>query len=187
MLTLIKKAAGGLDTTTATADNATQIIALTTRIKGVILRCAVWHPAMVSHLSKYRKLIPALALVFALIDTPDSGGVIHEPELLRVLAWEDHLRPHANRLYAAAVTPETTDAATLLSRIKAGKLVDRNGVILDNFTPRQVALKHWPDWVHRTRCVRRQTCWQITTGCGARLSPTARQAVDRASATPSIQ
>ena len=42
MLTLIKKAAGGLDTTTATADNATQTIALTTRIKGEILRCAVW-------------------------------------------------------------------------------------------------------------------------------------------------
>jgi putative DNA primase/helicase len=40
------------------------------------------HPAMESRtLSKYRKLIPALALVFALIDTPDSGGVIHEGEL----------------------------------------------------------------------------------------------------------
>jgi putative DNA primase/helicase len=101
------------------------------------------HPAMISHLSKYRKLIPALALVFALIDTPDSGGVIHERELFRALAMGDYLRTHANRLYAAAVTPETTDAATLLSRIKAGKLVDRDGVILDSFTPRQVALKHW--------------------------------------------
>jgi putative DNA primase/helicase len=101
------------------------------------------HPAMVSHLSKYRKLIPALALVFALIDTPDSGGVIHEGELLRALAFGEYLRTHANRLYAAAVMPETTDAATLLSRIKVGKLVDRDGVILDSFTPRQVALKHW--------------------------------------------
>ena len=43
------------------------------------------HPAMVSHLAKYRKLIPALALVFALIDTPDSGGVIGEQELIRAL------------------------------------------------------------------------------------------------------
>jgi putative DNA primase/helicase len=101
------------------------------------------HPAMVSHLSKYRKLIPALALVFALIDTPDNGGVIHEGELLRALAFGEYLRTHANRLYAAAVMPETTDAATLLSRIKAGKLVDSDGVILDSFTPRQVALKHW--------------------------------------------
>lgn len=101
------------------------------------------HPAMVSHLSKYRKLIPALALLFALIDTPDSGGLIHERELMRALSFGDYLRTHANRLYAAAVTPETTDAATLLSRIKAGKLVDRDGVIMDTFTPRDVAVKHW--------------------------------------------
>ena len=101
------------------------------------------HPAMVSHLSKYRKLIPALALLFALIDTPDSGGLIHERELIRALSFGDYLRTHANRLYAAAVTPETTDAATLLSKIKAGKLLDKDGVILDTFTPRDVALKHW--------------------------------------------
>ena len=101
------------------------------------------HPAMVSHLSKYRKLIPALALVFALIDTPDSGSVIHQGELLRALAWGDYLRTHANRLYAAAVIPETTDAVTLLSRIRAGKLTDRDGVILDSFTPRLVAQKCW--------------------------------------------
>ena len=61
-----------------------------------------------------------LALVFALIDTPDSGGVIHEDELIRALAWGDYLRSHANRLYAAAVMPETTDAASLLAKIKAG-------------------------------------------------------------------
>lgn len=101
------------------------------------------HPAMVSHLSKYRKLIPALALVFAMIDTPDSDSVIHEPELLRALAWGEYLRTHANRLYAAAVTPETTGAAALLVKIKAGKLADKDGVILDSFTPRQVAIKHW--------------------------------------------
>lgn len=102
------------------------------------------HPAMVSHLAKYRKLIPALALVFALIDTPDSGNVVHERELLRALAWGgDYLPSHANRLYSAAVTPETTNAATLLSKIKGGKLADSDGVILDSFTPRQVAVKHW--------------------------------------------
>ena len=82
------------------------------------------HPAMVSHLSKYRKLIPALALVFAMIDTPDSGRLIGEPELLRALAWGEYLRTHANRLYAAAVTPETTGAAALLAKIKGGKLAD---------------------------------------------------------------
>jgi putative DNA primase/helicase len=97
----------------------------------------------VSHLAKYRKLIPALALIFALIDTPDSGGIVHETELVRALAMSDYLRSHANRLYAAAVIPETTNAATLLTKIKSGKLADRDGVLPDSFTPRQVALKHW--------------------------------------------
>lgn len=101
------------------------------------------HPAMVSHLAKYRKLIPALALIFALIDTPDNGGIVNATELIRALAMGDYLRSHANRLYAAAVIPETTNAATLLSKIKGGKLADRDGVIPDSFTPRQVAVKHW--------------------------------------------
>lgn len=101
------------------------------------------HPALISHLSKYNKLIPALALIFALVDTPDSGGVIHERELIRALAWGDYLRSHAERIYAAAVMPETAGAKQLLDKIKAGKLCDSDGVILDAFTPRLVAVKHW--------------------------------------------
>ena len=101
------------------------------------------HPALVSHLAKYRKLIPALALIFALIDTPDSDGIVHETELMRALAMGEYLRSHANRLYAAAVVPETTAAANLLAKLKSGKLVNKDGVIADCFTPRQVAIKHW--------------------------------------------
>lgn len=94
------------------------------------------HPAIVSHLAKYRKLIPALALVFALIDTPDSGGVIGETELMRALAWGEYLRSHANRLYSAAMTPETAGAASLLKKIRAGALGAE-------FTPRVAAQKCW--------------------------------------------
>lgn len=101
------------------------------------------HPALVSHLSKYRKLIPALALIFALVDTPDSRNLIHENELVRALAWGDYLRSHAERLYAAAVMPETAGAAALLAKIKAGKLTDTDGVLCDSFTARLVAVKHW--------------------------------------------
>ena len=101
------------------------------------------HPALISHLSKYRKLIPALALIFALVDTPDSGNVIQERELLRALAWCDYLRTHAERMYAAAVIPETTGAKQLLDKIRAGKWHDADGVLLEAFTPRLVAVKHW--------------------------------------------
>lgn len=134
------------------------------------------HPAMVSHLSKYRKLIPSLALVFASIDTPNSGGVIGVAELARALAWAKYLRSHAHRLYAAAVIPETVNSTTLLSRIKAGKLTGADGVALDTFTPRQVALKHWaglgtPDAVRKAADVlvdydwmRRETVAPGTSG-----------------------
>ena len=101
------------------------------------------HPALVSHLAKWRKLIPALALIFALVDTPDSGGVIHERELIRALAWADYLRPHAERLYAAALVPETTGAHALLAKIKGGRLCDGDGVLWESFTPRLVAVKSW--------------------------------------------
>jgi putative DNA primase/helicase len=101
------------------------------------------HPALISHLSKYRKLVPALALIFALVDTPDNENVIEERELLRALAWADYLRSHAERLYAAAVIPETAGAKQLLDKIKTSKLCDGDGVLLEAFTPRLVAVKHW--------------------------------------------
>ncbi|MBI5780738.1 MAG: DUF3987 domain-containing protein [Rhodocyclales bacterium] len=101
------------------------------------------HPALVSHLAKYRKLVPALALIFALVDTPDADGVIHEQELTKALAWSEYLRTHAERLYAAAVIPETTGAHALLAKIKGGKLCDGDGAPWEAFTPRQVAVKHW--------------------------------------------
>jgi len=106
------------------------------------------HPAMVSHLSKYRKLIPALALVFALIDTPDTGGVIQERELGRALAMGAYLRTHANRLYSVAATPEISGATKLLEKIKRRKLVDREGNPSERFTPREIAVKGWSGLDH---------------------------------------
>ena len=100
------------------------------------------HPALISHLSKYRKLVPALALIFAMIDTPDSGNLIYESELLRALAWADYLRSHAERMYSAAVIPEITGAQTLLSKLKEGKL-NEGGVLPEAFEPWRVSLKHW--------------------------------------------
>jgi putative DNA primase/helicase len=100
------------------------------------------HPALVSHLAKYRKLIPALALIFKLVDKPESNDIGKE-ELLRSLAWGEYLRSHAERIYMAATIPETVGAKTLLKKIQAGKLSDRDGVLLERFTPREVANKNW--------------------------------------------
>jgi len=107
------------------------------------LRGGELHPALVSHLSKYTKLIPALALIFALVDTPDSGCVVHERELVRALDWGDYLRTHAERLYSAAVRPDTHGAKQLLDKIKDAKLCGADGVTWQTFTPRLIAAKHW--------------------------------------------
>ena len=107
------------------------------------LRGEALHPALVSHLAKYRKLVPALALIFALVDTPESAGLIHDRELIRALAWADYLRTHAERLYAAAVIPETAGAHALLAKIRAGKLQDSDGTQWQAFEPWRVSVKGW--------------------------------------------
>jgi len=107
------------------------------------LRVDSLHPAMVSHLSKYRKLIPALALLFASIDTPESGRRVGVTELRRAIDWCVYLRSHAVRLYAAASIPETFGAVSLLGKLQAGRLIDGDGVLLDRFTPRLIASKGW--------------------------------------------
>ena len=107
------------------------------------IRGDTFHPAIVSHLSKYRKLIPALALICAMCDAPDGSNLVNEEDVSRAVAWSRYLRTHANRLYTAAVMPETAGAAALLRKIKALKLCGADNVSLQSFTPRQVAVKGW--------------------------------------------
>ena len=106
------------------------------------LRGDTLHPAMESHLAKYRKLVPALALIFALIDTPDAE-CIGDAELVRALQWAEYLETHAARLYGAGLAPEIDGAARLLRRIRAGAVSNADGGPADTFTARQVAQKGW--------------------------------------------
>ncbi|MEF8753333.1 MAG: YfjI family protein [Accumulibacter sp.] len=97
------------------------------------LRSDEHHPAMESHLAKYRKLVPAIALVCALAD---GKGEVDGKDLLRALAWSEYLQTHAARAYAAGTRPETDGATALLAKIKAGAVVD-------DFKPADVYLKGW--------------------------------------------
>ncbi len=78
------------------------------------------HPAIVSHLSKYRKLIPSLALINHLSD----GGVgpVGEMALLRAIELSRYLESHARRIYSFGIRPDIDSAKTLLQRIASGKL-----------------------------------------------------------------
>jgi len=97
------------------------------------LRTGDRHPAMESHLAKFRKLVPAIALVCALAD---GETAVSEDSLLRALAWSEYLQSHAARAYAAGTRPETDGATALLAKI-------RTGVVADGFKPADVYLKGW--------------------------------------------
>jgi putative DNA primase/helicase len=107
------------------------------------LRTGDLHPAMESHLSKYRKLVPALALVCALTDGETNVG---RDSLLWALAWSEYLQSHAARAYGAGTGLDTEGATALLIKINAGK-------VADGFKPADVYWKGWanlgtPEGVH---------------------------------------
>ena len=91
------------------------IVVLDTR-----LRSGEEHPAIISHLSKYRKLIPSLALINHLCDT--RQGAVSTKALLRAIAFSEYLESHAQRIYSYATRPDIDAAKTLLKRLSTGKL-----------------------------------------------------------------
>lgn len=98
------------------------------------LRSGEHHPAVESHLSKYRKLVPALALLCSLADGEQGG--IGLPSLLRALGWAEYLETHARRAYAAGQRYGVEAARALVKAIQSGALSD-------GFTARLVAQKGW--------------------------------------------
>jgi hypothetical protein len=100
------------------------------------LRTGALPPALEGHLAKYRKLVPALALINAIADA-DEGAVSHK-SLLRALAFAKYLESHARRIYAAGMEGEAAAAAAILKHIRAGELCD-------GFTARDI-LRH--GWAH---------------------------------------
>ena len=98
------------------------------------LRSGEEHPAIVSHLSKYRKLIPSLALINHLCDT--RQGAVSEAALLRAISFSEYLESHAQRIYSYATRPDIDAAKTLLKRLASGKLPDI-------FKARDISQKGW--------------------------------------------
>ncbi len=84
------------------------------------LRSGDLHPAMESHLAKYRKLVPGLALICHLAD--GGTGPVSERATLKALAWAEYLETHAGRVYGSVTMPEVTTAKAIISRIRKGDL-----------------------------------------------------------------
>jgi putative DNA primase/helicase len=84
------------------------------------LREGELHPALESHFTKYRKLVPALALIIHLSN--GNTGPVSAQATLQALAWSDYLKSHARRAYGAVSQPEVATAKAILRRINKGDL-----------------------------------------------------------------
>lgn len=92
------------------------------------------HAMVEAHLSKYRSLVPSLALLIHLAES-DANDIELLP-LERAIAWAEYLEAHARRIYAPAISPDM-DAARLLSRRI------RRGGIGESFALRDVYNNGW--------------------------------------------
>ena len=94
-----------------------------------------YHPVYEAHLSKFRSLVPSIALISHVIED-DRSGTIGEASLLRALSWSEYLESHAQRIYAYANQAELLAAMELLKHILVGDLGNP-------FTAREVSKRHW--------------------------------------------
>ncbi|CUH84157.1 DUF3987 domain-containing protein [Thalassovita mediterranea] len=104
------------------------------------LRSGERHPAMESHLAKYRSLIPALSLLVHLID--GGTGPITKLALGRAIKWHKYLWAHARRVYASAKNSADLSAKSLADKIEAAK-------VRDGFTIRDVYRNGWANLTSR--------------------------------------
>jgi putative DNA primase/helicase len=105
------------------------------------------HPALVAHLSKYRSLMPTLALLFELADGgTEAVSLAHAQQAAE---WCDYLESHARRVYSMLISPERAAAAELGRHLTQG-WKRAEGL----FTVREVYRNEWrglstPDDVRR--------------------------------------
>jgi putative DNA primase/helicase len=98
------------------------------------IRSGELHPALESHLAKYRKLVPTIALINHLAD----GGVgsVSEAALRRALKLALYCETHARRTYAAGTQAAVDAAQAILKHIRKCDLAD-------GFTARDLHQKDW--------------------------------------------
>jgi hypothetical protein len=142
---------------------------LETKVRGDEL-----HPALISHLSKYRSLMPSLALLFCLADLadlPGEGALRISPnaaeDKLRIplenvrqaAAMCEYLESHARRIYSSLLTPQMRAAHELAARIRRRE-IGANGA----FSCREVYRKGWagldsPELAERATEVLQDASW----------------------------
>jgi len=106
-------------------------------------------PSLMAHLSKYRGLVPRLALICHLANN-DFGPVSLEAAR-QALAWAEYLESHAVRAYASLALDNTEAARAIWRRLRKGDLAQP-------FTARDIQQKGWSGLTDKDR---------LTAGLGA--------------------
>lgn len=91
-------------------------------------------PALTAHLSKYRGLVPRLALLCHIAS--NAFGPVSRDALQMAIQWGDYLESHARRAYAALSLDNVGAARSLWRRVARGDLPNI-------FTARDVQRKGW--------------------------------------------
>ena len=89
---------------------------------------------LISHFSKYRSLLPSIALILHLSNK--NIGDVDIESVEKAIQWIEYLKSHTFRLYGT-VSPIEEQTARLI----AAKLLKK--VFKDSFTVRELYLKHW--------------------------------------------
>jgi putative DNA primase/helicase len=96
------------------------------------LRSGDLDPMLESHLAKYRKLVPGVALICHLVDawaeTEDGTvkdlvvGPVSASAMVRAQEWAAYLETHAARVYASSNLAATDAAYAIIAKVKSGHL-----------------------------------------------------------------
>jgi hypothetical protein len=136
------------------------------------IRGSELHPALTSHLSKYRKLMPTLAVLFELADWAAGivgrGNAVSLHHAQQAVAFCKYLESHARRVYSCITTPQMRAALELAAKIKQRK-IGADGF----FSTRDVYRQEWrglnsPEAVTRAAVVLQDAGWirEVSGGSG---------------------
>lgn len=98
------------------------------------LRSSEEHPSLVSHFAKYRKLVPAMALLIHLCD--GGTGPVPADALTKAVAWHAYLASHARKVYGGVTDSGAGAVRQIVRRIHKHDLKD-------GFTLRDVYINGW--------------------------------------------
>ncbi len=109
------------------------------------------HEVIAQHLLKYGRLIPALALIFHLVDCIEVGirlGGVSLNALKAAIAWGDMLETHMLRVYSCITDNSHLKASLLSNKIlamlkKPSDKTDKTDWISHGFTARSLKRKNW--------------------------------------------